>query len=115
MTLPTQPQKNRAVEPAHANARRGAFEQPIGYLADSYLALKARRWRPLTCEVNRSHVLRFCEWLEERDVRDQCLAAGVSFFHKQHGGARRIGGVFGGRELDGRTWEEFPKEANHHV
>jgi integrase len=49
-------------------ARLGAFEQPIGYLADQYLALKARRWRPLTSDVNRSHVLRFCEWLEERDV-----------------------------------------------
>jgi integrase/recombinase XerC len=68
MTLPTQPQTNRAVEPSQARARRGAFEQPIGYLADQYLALKARRWRPLTCDVNRSHILRFCEWLEERDV-----------------------------------------------
>jgi protein gp37 len=54
------------------------------------------------------HAPRPCNLDWVRDVRDQCVEFGVSFFHKQHGGARRIGGVFGGRELDGRTWEEFP-------
>jgi protein gp37 len=49
-----------------------------------------------------------CNLAWVRDVRDQCLAAGIPFFHKQNGGSRRIDGVWGGRILDGRTWNEFP-------
>ena len=41
------------------------------------------------------------------DLRDQCVAAGVAFFFKQWGGRR--GPKTGGRELDGRTWDEFPE------
>jgi protein gp37 len=40
-----------------------------------------------------------------RDVRDQCLAAGVPFFFKQVGG---LTPKSGGRMLDGREWNEFP-------
>jgi protein gp37 len=39
------------------------------------------------------------------DLRDQCAAAGTAFFFKQWGGARPKAG---GRELDGRTWDEMP-------
>lgn len=49
-----------------------------------------------------------CNLAWVRDMRDQCLAAGIPFFHKQNGGSRRIDGVWGGRILDGRTWNEFP-------
>ena len=42
-----------------------------------------------------------------REVRDECLSAGVAFFFKQWGGFRPKAG---GRELDGRTWDEFPDE-----
>lgn len=38
-------------------------------------------------------------------VRDQCLAAGVSFFFKQWGGRQRRAR---GRLLDGRLWNEMP-------
>lgn len=41
-----------------------------------------------------------------RAVRDDCAAHGVSFFFKQHGGPRSTSG---GHELDGDTWEEFPR------
>ena len=43
------------------------------------------------------------EWV--REIRDQCLEAGVPFYFKQWGGVfkRRHG-----RELDGRTWDEMP-------
>ncbi len=41
-----------------------------------------------------------------RDIRDQCLAAGVPFFFKQWGG--RIP-TAGGRLLDGRLWDEMPR------
>lgn len=57
-----------------------------------------------------------------RALRDQCVAAGVAFHFKQWGewapgdardyGAvgsmRRVGKRAGGRELDGRTWDEYP-------
>jgi protein gp37 len=40
-----------------------------------------------------------------RDIRDACQREGVSYFHKQHGGAR----PGGPREIDGVTWDEFPQ------
>ncbi len=40
-----------------------------------------------------------------RDIRDQCLDAGVAFFFKQWGGKRKNKT---GRKLDGRTWSEYP-------
>jgi protein gp37 len=40
-----------------------------------------------------------------RDLRDRCTAEGVAFFFKQHGGRTSKSG---GRELDGRTWDELP-------
>ena len=43
------------------------------------------------------------EWVQA--IRDECLAASVPFFFKQWGG--RTSKV-GGRELDGRTWDEMP-------
>lgn len=85
------------------------------------------------------------QWV--RDLRDQCVEAGVPFFFKQHGewapacnGANareacwvlldgstrgapsacpaegavpiwRIGKKAAGRELDGRTWDEYPERA----
>ncbi len=43
-----------------------------------------------------------------RRLRDQCSRAGVPFFFKQWGGRRKKAA---GRELDGRTWDEFPVTA----
>ncbi len=40
-----------------------------------------------------------------RDIRNQCLEAGVAFFFKQWGGKRKSKT---GRKLDGRTWNEYP-------
>jgi protein gp37 len=69
------------------------------------------------------------QWV--RDIRDQCVSAGVSFFFKQWGewwpaGGRiienarmvimgneafyRLGKKDAGRELDGLVWDEFPAE-----
>lgn len=39
-------------------------------------------------------------------IRDLCLEQKVKFFHKQWGGVRPKSA---GRELEGRTWEEFPR------
>lgn len=43
------------------------------------------------------------DWL--LDLRDRCRDDGVAFFFKQWGGARPKSG---GRELEGRTWSEYP-------
>ena len=43
-----------------------------------------------------------------RELRDQCLREDVSFFFKQWGGRTP---KIGGRELDGRTWDDMPKRA----
>jgi len=40
-----------------------------------------------------------------RDIREQTARAGAAFFFKQWGGAKPKSG---GRELDGRTWDEMP-------
>jgi protein gp37 len=48
------------------------------------------------------------EWV--REIRDQCLDAGIPLFFKQWGGIRPKSG---GNSLDGRVWEQFPVlEAN---
>jgi len=56
-----------------------------------------------------------------RSIRLQCQAAGVPFFFKQWGewgpqdrgggvwGMARVGKKAAGRELDGRTWDDFPQ------
>jgi protein gp37 len=44
------------------------------------------------------------EWL--RELRDRCQEEGVAYFFKQWGGRRP---KTGGRELDGRTWDELPR------
>jgi protein gp37 len=43
-----------------------------------------------------------------REIRDQCLSAGVPFFFKQWGGTRK---AKAGRVLDGRLWDEMPQAA----
>ncbi len=45
------------------------------------------------------------EWV--REVREQCLHEDVAFFFKQWGGYRPKSG---GRELDGRTWSQYPNK-----
>ena len=44
------------------------------------------------------------EWV--RDIRDQCLHAGIQFFFKQWGGVNK---KKAGRALDGRTWDQMPE------
>jgi protein gp37 len=44
------------------------------------------------------------EWV--RSIRDQCSRGGVAFHFKQWGGVNKKAA---GRTLDGRTWDEFPR------
>ena len=43
-----------------------------------------------------------------RRVRADCIRSGIACFHKQHGGISKIDGEYGGFELDGKAWNEFP-------
>jgi protein gp37 len=45
------------------------------------------------------------DWV--RSLRDQCTTAGVPFFYKQQGSGD--GGPKSRRDLDGRTWDEYPQ------
>ena len=47
-----------------------------------------------------------------RSIRDQCKAKGVAFHFKQWGGINK---KKTGRQLDGRTWDEFPEPAGERV
>jgi len=47
------------------------------------------------------------EWV--RDIHNQCKEAGIAHFHKQHGGSKKIDGVWGGHKIDGQSWHEFPE------
>jgi protein gp37 len=46
------------------------------------------------------------DWV--RDIRDRCAERGIAFFFKQVGGRTPKAG---GRELDGRTWDQMPATA----
>lgn len=48
---------------------------------------------------------RLCDPAWVRNLRDRCAAKGIAFFLKQWGGRTPKAG---GRELDGRTWDEYP-------
>jgi protein gp37 len=48
-----------------------------------------------------------CDPAWARELRDNCSEAGVAFFWKQWGGYTPKAG---GRKLDGREWNEYPRE-----
>lgn len=50
------------------------------------------------------------DWV--RQLRDACLSQEIPFFFKQWGGFRPKSG---GRELDGRTWDQFPDQPKQQV
>lgn len=56
---------------------------------------EGERWFPMPDRI---------QWV--RDIRDQALASGTKLFHKQWGG---LYPKSAGRDLDGRTWDEFPR------
>jgi protein gp37 len=43
-------------------------------------------------------------------AKDICRHYGLSFFHKQNGGTSKINGVWGGDELGGKVYHEFPND-----
>jgi protein gp37 len=68
------------------------------------LPLEGIHWVIVGGESGPSHRPMNPSWV--REIRDHCLTAGVPFFFKQWGGRTPKAG---GRNLDGRTWEETPE------
>lgn len=103
-----------------------AADERLPYLRNTPASIRFLSCEPLLEEVD----LKFYEYPEEdpgidwvicggesgpnyrrmhsdwaRSLRDQCVDASVKFFFKQWGGRTPKSG---GRELDGRTWDEYP-------
>lgn len=66
-------------------------------------ALTGIRWVIVGGESGPVHRPMDPAWV--RSIRDQCVAADVPFLFKQWGGRTSKAG---GRELDGRTWDQYP-------
>lgn len=85
-----------------ADAEWGAL-WPDGY-SDPELDLTGIDWLIVGGESGPSHRPIREAWV--RDLRDAAEVSGTAFFFKQWGGTTPKGG---GRELDGRTWDEYPQ------
>ena len=70
------------------------------------LDLKAIDWLIAGGESGPRHRPPTPDWI--RELRDRCVDEDVAFFFKQWGGRRP---KTGGRELDGRTWDQMPAVA----
>lgn len=77
-------------------------EPLLGSLKD--LDLTGIHWLIAGGESGHGH--RKCDPTWVRELRNRCLIAGVAFFFKQWGGRTPKAG---GRELDGRTWDQYPE------
>lgn len=55
------------------------------------------------------HPPRLSDPLWSESLLDECRAANVPFFFKQHGGRTKQDGAWGGRTLNGRTYLELPR------
>lgn len=74
------------------------------------LDLENIHWVIVGGESGKGHRIIKVEWV--REIREQCEETGSAFFFKQWGGARPKSG---GRELDGRAWDEMPVAWDEHL
>ena len=86
---------------APAQVRFLSLEPLLGPLPD--LDLTGIDWMIVGGESGHGHRPIDPDWI--RNLRDQSVSQGVPFFFKQWGGRTPKAG---GRELDGRTWDEMP-------
>ena len=92
---------------APAQVRFLSLEPLLGPLPD--LDLTGIDWVIVGGESGPGHRPIDPDWI--RDLRDQSVSQGVPFFFKQWGGRTPKAG---GRELDGRTWDEMPAALARH-
>ncbi len=84
-----------------ATVRFLSLEPLLGPLPD--LPLDGISWVIVGGESGRGHRPMDPEWV--RDIRTQCVRAGIPFFFKQWGGRNSKSG---GKDLDGRIWSQMP-------
>lgn len=89
-----------------ANIRFLSCEPLLGALE---LDLTDIHWVIVGGESGLKHRPMELEWVQS--IRDQCLDADVAFFFKQWGGRTPKAG---GRELDGKIWDEMPGAYKKH-
>ena len=77
-----------------------------GYSIDGFVEPPSLDWVVVGGESGPSH--RRMEAFWALDIRNECIESGVPFFFKQWGGRTPKAG---GRELDGRVWDEMPRVA----
>jgi len=90
-----------ALRAAPASTRFLSLEPLLGPLPS--LDLTGIDWVIAGGESGPGHRPVDLDWI--RDLRDRCAAQGIAFFFKQIGGATPKAG---GRDLDGRTWDQMP-------
>jgi len=95
-----------ALEDFPARVRFVSAEPLLGPLPDLYSFLPTLNWCIVGGESGPNARPMKPEWV--RDIRDQCLAYDIPFFFKQWGGMSKVDGAWGGRLLDGRTWDDLP-------
>ena len=88
-----------------ASIRFLSLEPLLGALPN--LSLKGIDWVIVGGESGPKARPMEAEWV--RDIRDQCITKHAPFFFKQWGGRNK---KKAGRMLDGRTWDEMPREVN---
>jgi protein gp37 len=89
-----------------ANVRFISFEPllgPIGKIDFTRIS-----WAIVGGESGSQHRPMRPEWV--REIRDQCIANSVAFFFKQWGDRTPNSG---GRLLDGKVWDEYPKPSSY--
>jgi protein gp37 len=98
----------RDLQTVHAAVRFLSVEPLLGPIED--LPLGGVHWVIVGGESGGGRRPMQATWA--RLVRDQCMAAGVPFFFKQWGGRTPKSG---GREIDGRFWDEMPSTRAHRM
>lgn len=93
----------RALAKAPSAVRFLSLEPLLGPLPS--LDLDGIDWVIVGGESGPNHRPIEADWV--RNIRDRCVDVGVPFFFKQWGGRTP---KVGGRELDGRTWDQYPDQ-----
>lgn len=52
-------------------------------------------------------------WFQK--VMRDCERAGITFFHKQNGGVKKIDGDWGGNKINGELYQDFPLPEPHYI
>ena len=88
-------------------SNREQLAEGVDPMAFNGLDLRGIGWVIAGGESGPNHRPMDPDWI--RQLRDECIRQGVPFFFKQWGGRTPKSG---GRELDGRTWDEMPAVAS---